>query len=134
LGHRLSALQFDGLDSMSTTALQVLLIDVEFTVDVSSSISTLRNASEHLFNLLKNSFSTPGLGTCLSKNPEYVDTIHEVEIKYSSYIAHDPMTWLALIIGQTVYMLRAANKSQEIFHQFATNTVQPDLVNKFNNL
>lgn len=103
LSHKLNGINLDGLDTFSIDALQDLLKDVEFTVGVSSSAATLKVMSEGVFNAVGGMFNTPGLGSALGANPEYVDTIHEVGI--SSYIYQDPLLRLGLIVAQTAAVL-----------------------------
>lgn len=133
LSHKLNGLNLDSLDTLSIDALEDLLKDIEFTVGVSSSAATLKAMSEGTFNAVGGMFNTPGLGTALCMNPEYVDTIHEVGIKYSSYIYQDPLLRLGLIVSQTAAVLYQMNRNQEMA-KLGSTPVSSIYTEKFNSL
>lgn len=133
LAHKLNGINLDSLDTLSIDALEDLLKDIEFTVGVSSSAATLKAMSEGTFNAVGGMFNTPGLGTALCMNPEYVDTIHEVGIKYSSYIYQDPLVRLGLIVSQTAAVLYQLNRNQEMA-KLGSTPVSSTYTEKFNSL
>lgn len=133
LAHKLNGINLDNLDALSLDALEDLLKDIEFTVGVSSSAATLKAMSEGIFNAVGGMLHTPGLGSALCMNPEYVDTIHEVGIKYSSYIYQDPLLRLGLIVAQTAAILYQMNRNQEMARLASTHVSQSS-TEKFSSL
>lgn len=133
LAHKLNGIHLDNLDTLSIEALEDLLKDVEFTIGVSSSAATLKAMSEGVFNTVGGLLHAPGLGSALCMNHEYVDTIHEVGIKYSSYIYQDPLLRLGLIVTQTAAVLFQMNRNQEIT-RLASSPVSSTCTEKFNSL
>lgn len=112
LVHKLPGIKLDELEHKPVLELEKLLKDCEFSIGIANSSSMLRELSRYTLDFTGSMFSVQGLGSTLNQVPEYVDTIHEIGIKYANFVYTDPLTRLALIVAATAQQLYTQQAAQ----------------------
>jgi hypothetical protein len=68
-------------------------------------------------------------------NPDYVDSVHEAGIENSKALCTDPLIRIGYIAAMTAYGLHQnKRKVSEIYTPFLSNTVEPELKRRYNEL